>query len=164
MVAGGRKAFLNQFKSLSCPESDPLLADPASEETFRRSKLDLLERHKHKQVYALHKDLIRLRKMDPIFSCPSTAVVDGAVLGGEAFVLRFFADDGRDRLLLMNLGPALLLPGVQEPLIAPPEGKSWKMIWSSESPKYGGRGSGHLNIVDAVHIPAHAAFVMAAET
>jgi maltooligosyltrehalose trehalohydrolase len=161
LVAGGRKGFLSQFKSLACPESEPLLADPAGKETFLRSKLDFSEREKHRQFLALHKDLIKLRKSDPVFSRPRAGGVDGAVLGPEAFVLRFFGDDDQDRLLLINLGATLLFGGVAEPLLAPPEAGSWKMIWSSESPRYGGRGSGHLNITDAVHIPGHAAFVMA---
>ncbi len=164
LVAGGRKGFLNQFKNLSCPESEPLLPDPASEQTFLKSKLDLAERRKRGPVYALHKDLICLRKTDPVFSRPRAGGIDGAVLAPEAFVLRFFAPDEQDRLLLINLGADLVLPGLQEPLLAPVEGRSWKMVWSSESPKYGGRGSGHLNITDAVNIPGHAAFVLVAQT
>ena len=35
--------------------------------------------------------------------------MDGAVLGAEAFVLRFFGEDGDDRLLLVNLGVDLHL-------------------------------------------------------
>jgi maltooligosyltrehalose trehalohydrolase len=160
LVAGGRKAFLNQFKSLSCPESAPLLDDPASERTFLKSKLELAERQKHGHSYALHKDLIRLRKTDPVFSRSGTGGVDGAVLAPEAFVLRCFSEDHPDRLLLINLGADLVLPASAEPLLAPQEGRSWKMVWSSESPKYGGRGSGHVNVTDAVHLPSHAAVVL----
>ena len=161
LVAGGRKGFLSQFKSLSCPESEPLLDDPGSEQTLLKCRLNSAERERHSHIYVLHKDLIQLRKTDPVFSRPHAGCVDGAVLAPEAFVLRFFTEIEQDRLLLINLGVDLVLPSAAEPLIAPVEGRSWKIIWSSESPKYGGRGSGHVNIIDAVHLPGHAAFVMA---
>ena len=48
--------------------------------------------------------------------------VDGAVLGPEAFVLRFFGENGSDRLLLVNLGRDLDLDSAPEPLLAPPAG------------------------------------------
>ena len=46
--------------------------------------------------------------------------VDGAVLGPDAFVLRFLARDGDDRLLLVNLYRDLVLEPAPEPLLAPP--------------------------------------------
>ena len=54
--------------------------------------------------------------------------------------LRFFGEGGADRLLLVNLGRDLLLCPVPEPLLAPPEGRDWEALWSSESPRYGGCG------------------------
>jgi maltooligosyltrehalose trehalohydrolase len=47
---------------------------------------------------------------------------DGAVLGSEAFPLRFFSEVSGDRLLLVNLGRDLHLDAAPEPLFAPPEG------------------------------------------
>jgi len=140
MVAKGRKEGLLQFPSIASAEAESLLDDPGSEETFRRSKLDFSERAKNASTYQLHRDLIRLRKHDPVFSKPRAGGVDGAVLGSEAFVLRFFAENGDDRLLLVNLGANLNLDPAPEPLLAPLEGTEWKMKWCSESPHYGGCG------------------------
>jgi maltooligosyltrehalose trehalohydrolase len=67
--------------------------------------------------------------------------VDGAVLGPEAFVLRFFGGEHGDRLLLINLGTDLELGVMPEPLLAPPEGHDWELLWTSEHPAYGGTGS-----------------------
>ncbi len=69
----------------------------------------------------LHRDLLRLRRQDPALSSQRPGGVDGAVLGPDAFVLRFFAEDGDDRLLVMNLGRDLLFDPAPEPLLAPPE-------------------------------------------
>ena len=67
--------------------------------------------------------------------------IDGAVLGPEAFVLRFFGGEHGDRLLLVNLGVDLELGVVPEPLLGPPEGHDWEQQWTSEHPAYGGAGS-----------------------
>ena len=47
-------------------------------------------------------------------------------------------EDGDDRLLLVNLGRDLPLDPAPEPLLAPPEGMRWEVVWSSEDPRYGG--------------------------
>ncbi len=87
------------------------------------------------------RDLLRLRRESPVFHKPRQDSVDGAVLGPEAFVLRFFGKAGDDRLLLLNLGLEINLHSSPEPLLAPAEGTSWKLIWSSEDPRYGGGGT-----------------------
>jgi len=46
-----------------------------------------------------------------------------------------------DRLLVVNLGRDLYLRPAPEPLLAPPEGGEWKLIFSSESPCFGGSGT-----------------------
>ncbi|HYG34661.1 MAG TPA: malto-oligosyltrehalose trehalohydrolase, partial [Clostridia bacterium] len=97
LVVQGRRKFLRQFETIACEESDPYIAHPHSKETFLRSKLDMSERQKHAEIYQMHQDLIKMRHEDPVFSRPRVGGLDGAVLGPEAFVLRFFAEDGMDR-------------------------------------------------------------------
>ena len=141
VVREGRHKFLSQFPSAARPEMRHLLADPADPETFLRSKLNLSERESHPEMVALHRDLLRLRREDPVFAAQRARGLDGAVLGERAFVLRFFGQDGDDRLLLVNLGPDLRLEVVPEPLLAPPPDHHWRVIWSSEDPRYGGGGT-----------------------
>jgi maltooligosyltrehalose trehalohydrolase len=162
LVASGRRKFLEQFPSVACPESTPRLADPESETTFKRCKLDFSERQRHAASYELHRDLLKLRREDPVFRRPRPRGADGAVLGAEAFVLRFFGDEGDDRLLLVNLGADLQLNEMPEPLLAPPEGRSWKIFWSSEDPRYGGFGTPPLGD-GAWRIPGQAALVLKAD-
>ena len=87
--------------------------------------------------------------------------LDGAVLAEEAFVLRFFGEDGDDRLLLVNLGRDLTLDVVPEPLLAPPQDREWDLLWSSESTRYGGCGTAPVEVRGAWRIPGHAALVLA---
>jgi maltooligosyltrehalose trehalohydrolase len=163
LVAKGRKEFLSQFRTIACAESEALLANPESEETFLRCKLDFAERERHPEIYALHRDLIRLRREDPVFSKPRRGGMDGAVLGPDAFVLRFFGEEGNDRLLLVNLGRDLHLNPAPEPLLAPVEGCHWRTRWSSEDPSYGGCGSPPLETEENWWIPGQAALVLVPE-
>jgi maltooligosyltrehalose trehalohydrolase len=126
-----------------------------------RSKLDLSERNKNTAIYEMHRDLLKLRREDPVFSRPRAGGVDGAVLGPEAFVLRFFSPAG-DRLLIVNLGADLLLAPISEPLLAKPEGSSWKLVWSSESLRYGGCGTTPHKVDKGWRLPGHAALFFAA--
>ena len=140
-VAQGRRDLLRQFQTIASPENDPFLTEPASLETFAACKLNHSERKTHREIYEMHRDLLRLRREDPVFSQPRAGRVDGAILGPEAFVLRFFGDKGHDRLLLINLGLDLRLSPAPEPLLAPVEECEWQVKWSSEVPSYGGCGA-----------------------
>jgi maltooligosyltrehalose trehalohydrolase len=141
LIAKGRTDFVCQFKTIALPECASYLADPCSEQTFTNCKLNCAERQQHAEIYELHRDLLRLRRQDPVFSHPQAGGVEGAVLGAQAFGLRFFGPQQNDRLLLINLGRDLQLHPVAEPLLAPVEGSTWRLKWSSESPAYGGSGT-----------------------
>jgi maltooligosyltrehalose trehalohydrolase len=164
LVRKGRAEFLAQFPSVAQPKMQAILPDPADPTTFARCKLDPAERERNTAVVALHRDLLRLRRTEPAFRAQRIGGVDGAVLGSEAFVLRFFGDlpgGMEDRLLVVNLGRDLRLHPAPEPLLAPPEGGRWETLWSSEDPRYGGSGTPPLDTVDANwHVPGRAAAVL----
>lgn len=165
-VRQGRAAFLAQFPSIASPEMMATLPDPSDPGTFERCKLDFAERGQHESIYAMHRDLIRLRRRDPVFRAQRPHGVDGAVLGPEAFVLRFFGEqsaegaDGADRLLLVNLGVDLALDPAPEPLLAPPADMIWRVLWSSDDMAYGGAGISPLETRYNWRIPGHAAVVL----
>jgi maltooligosyltrehalose trehalohydrolase len=140
-VKQGRREFLRQFPSLTTEAMQAQLPDPTDPQVFASCKLDLSERTRHHEMYALHQDLLRLRRADAAFNSQQPGAVDGAVLGDHALVLRFYATDRKDRLLLINLGIDTLLGPVPEPLLAPPRGSTWQVLWSSENPRYGGTGA-----------------------
>jgi maltooligosyltrehalose trehalohydrolase len=138
-VREGRRRSLAQFPSLATSEMRAELADPGDIDTFRRSVIDLGERQRHASIYALHRDLLELRRTDPVLG-QRPCRIDGAALTDEAWMLRFFSQSGADRLLIVNLGRDLLLGPAPEPLLAPIEGQAWRLLWSSEAPVYGGSG------------------------
>jgi maltooligosyltrehalose trehalohydrolase len=158
-VRAGRAAFLRQFASYGSEAVQAHLPDPTLEETFTRCKLDPGERDRNTEAIALHRDLLRLRREDPAFSSQRSDQLHGAVIGAEAFVLRFMCDAG-DRLLVVNLGADLTRGSIAEPLIAPVPGRRWQVLWSSEDPRYGGGGTPPIDADDGWHLPGHAAFVL----
>jgi maltooligosyltrehalose trehalohydrolase len=164
-VRRGRREFLAQFPSLATSDAQRALPAPDDTATFERSKLDLGERERHAEAYALHRDLLQLRRHEPAFARQDRRTLDGAVLADEALVLRFFEPTraAGDRLLIVNLGRDLALDLAPEPLLAPPAGGTWRTVWSSEDVRYGGTGTPPVTSGEAWRIPGHAALVMAAD-
>ena len=165
LVHKGRNAFLHQFPFLADAQTQPYLSVPHARETFLRCKLDWSERGSehglHREVYELHRDLLALRRDDPVFAQPYCGGVDGAVLSSSAFVLRFFARQGdEDRLLIVNFGADLPLSPAPEPLLAPPAGRDWRLCWSSEHPRYGGRGTAAVVTDQRWRMPGMSAVVL----
>jgi maltooligosyltrehalose trehalohydrolase len=140
-VHEGRREFLTQFRNYAAPSVQVRVPDPAAEETFRSAKLDFSERRAHEPVYALHKDLLRLRRDDPVLAAQDWRALDAAVLGERAFVVRWFDAQRADRLLVVNLGDELDLTSAPEPLLAAPAGMDWQLAWSSDDPRYDGNGT-----------------------
>lgn len=143
MVFEGRRAFVAQFKPYATPDAQAALLDPADEATFLRCKLDWTERLRHAPMLALHQDLLRLRREDPVIAAQDRAMLDGAVLGEHAFVMRWCGGSLGERLLVVNLGTDLDSRPGPEPLLAPPENSVWQLTWSSDDPTYGGPGAVH---------------------
>jgi maltooligosyltrehalose trehalohydrolase len=142
-VRKGRGEFLCQFPSVASLErTGGVLADPGDPATFERCRLDFTERETHGEAYALHIDLLRMRREDAAFAAQRAGGVDGAVLSASALALRFFTPDHLDdRVIIVNLGADLTRSSFAEPLLAPPPGHDWTVRWSSDDPKYGGGGT-----------------------
>jgi len=139
-VREGRRTFLSQFTSVSNVADRGFLMDPSSSATVERCRLDWRERESHAAAYALHRDLLRLRR-SLLDRHREEHGIDGAVLSASAFALRFFTEDhAADRVLVVNLGSDLHRSSIAEPLLAPPAGGGWTLAWCSEDPAYGGGG------------------------
>jgi maltooligosyltrehalose trehalohydrolase len=165
-VRRGRSQFVAQFPSLATDDVQAALPDPADPATFARCKLDPEERARHAAWVTLHRDLLTLRRTDPVLSRQERP--EGAVLGDASFALRFFggggggSDDGSDdRLLLVNLGRDVQLRPLSEPLLAPPPRHSWRVAWTSEQPRYGGLGTPRLEDHGGWRIPPDCTLLLA---
>ena len=160
-IRKGRFAFLAQFPSFATKEVQERLPVPSDPTVFVSCKLDFSEREKNKEFYDLHVDLLKLRREDSRFREQIPHGVDGAVLGPASFVLRYFSEGGKDdRLLVINFGEHRDLNPAPEPLLAPPLGLEWEVLWSSESARYGGSGTAAVATQDSWTLPAESAIAL----
>lgn len=159
VVLKGRADFLSQFRSLQGIEIQAALADPGNPATFEGCKLNFTERQDHAPLYALHKDLLRLRREDPVFAAQKDDL-EGAVLDRHAFLLRFLNASHGDRLLLVNLGSDLELSAAPEPLLAPPRESRWEVLFHTDDKKYGGMGAYAPDADDGWRVPGRSAVVL----
>src|SRR6184192_3747071 len=159
-VKKGRFEFLAQFPSAASSEVQARLPVPYELETFNRCKLDWSERETNRALSDLHRDLIKLRHEDSRLRLQMEGGIDGAVLGSHSFLLRYFAKQNDDRLLLVNLGRRKELTPASEPLLAPPSNCEWEILWTSESQRYGGPGVVEVATDEKWLLPAEAAVLL----
>jgi maltooligosyltrehalose trehalohydrolase len=162
-VHSGRKEFLRQFPSIGgSARATEQLVDPADPATFERCKLNFGERTAHAPLYALHIDLLSLRRRDACFSAERADQMHSACLGASAFLVRFFHPEG-DRLICVNLGADLSLDPAPEPLLAPRAGRTWRNLLLSEDLAYGGKGHVEPHREGVWHLTAESASVLCEE-
>jgi maltooligosyltrehalose trehalohydrolase len=162
-VAQGRLKFLSQFPAFATEEFRRAHPDPADRSTFERSKIRWADRQEHAAQYAFHKDLLALRRDDPIFRRQRSDLIEASALSADCLVLRYFSeDDDSDRLLIANFGLQLSYSPSPEPLLAPAERCGWELLWTSETVRYGGRTTPVVETGDGWNVPAETAVVLRA--
>jgi maltooligosyltrehalose trehalohydrolase len=164
LVHEGRRDFLAQFPAYGSPDARERIPDPADPATFEAAKLREDDRAAGAPMELMHRELIALRRADPVISRQDRFSIDGAVLGEQALALRFGGGGGEtDRLLLVNLGAASEEAVLPEPLLVPGEQSQWVALWDSDDPRYGGCGTPQAWNGDRWHLPAeHASLWMSA--
>jgi maltooligosyltrehalose trehalohydrolase len=164
----GRAEFLSQFESIrNIPDLKSILAHPADPDSFKNCKLVAADRTLQEaiQLQRLFHDLLKLRREESAIAKQCKGSVDGAVLSDDCFILRFFLADPLegelDRLLVVNFGPYLEMIHIPEPLLAPPRGQQWALLWNSERLEYGGTSAACPSTSNGWHIAEEAAFLLA---
>jgi maltooligosyltrehalose trehalohydrolase len=165
LVKAGRANELKQFPTIATQPMQQSLIDPGQRSTFQACKLNHADRDRgaHRQIWDLHRDLLKIRRTDPaIVASQSGRNFDGAVLGSDSLVVRFFGEaPEQDRLLLVNLGRDLSLDPAPEPLLAPPDGMRWTLSITTEDPRYGGCGTAAVDTErEGFLLPGRAAVLM----
>jgi len=174
MVRQGRATFMSQFPGCATAAGAALLPDPGSPAVVEATRLRWEERlqEPHASAWRLHADLAALRRAEPTLTAHAATGVtrEVATLGPSCGVIRYFVDGpvsgagSQERLLIINLGADLILPTIAEPLLSPPAEPShacWRIIWSSEDPRYGGVGCVEPDSEEkGWHIPGSAALLL----
>ena len=107
-ITAGRRREFSGFPEFSTPRSRTGIPDPASAETFRRSKLNWQEtgREGHRQWHDLHRHLFYLRreKIIPLLDAILPGKATYRKLGHAALQAEWKLRDGQTLHLQLNLG------------------------------------------------------------
>jgi len=160
-VRRGRAELATQFAGIASAEGLAALVDPNDPAAFRACILDSAARRLDTPHVQLHRDLLRLRREELAFTHPRPDALAGAVLSERAFCIRYLQDPPTgDRLLVVNLGSTLHARAIAEPLLAPVAGTGWRVLWSSEDPRYGGHGTPPPFTRERIWLPARSAVLL----
>jgi maltooligosyltrehalose trehalohydrolase len=105
-VSAGRRAEFGRFAAFADPAVRETIPDPQAEETFRASVLRWEERDAgdHAAVLSLYRELLRLRRSDPVLRRAGRDALTASVESGVLVARRWLGDEVR--ILLANLQPA----------------------------------------------------------
>ncbi|MBL8950644.1 MAG: malto-oligosyltrehalose trehalohydrolase [Myxococcaceae bacterium] len=130
-IAKGRRDFLSQFVTARNAIYEEGAQPPLGRPAFDASRLDLSQA-KDSAALRFHQELLALRRR----IVKHDAHFDAAVLGAASCCLRW-----PDHLVVLDFANDRQLNVPSEPLLAPPPGMKWKLAFSSELSRFGGRGA-----------------------
>ena len=125
LVSKGRREEFKSFRAFADPTARASIPDPQDTLTFERSRLDWSERDSgpHGRTLTLYRQLIQLRRNDPVLSSADRAGLEAkAITGDGQLLLVRRSSPAGSRLLLANLGteratvPGPQLQGHRRPL------------------------------------------------
>ena len=137
-VTEGRRQEFKGFHAFRDPRLRDSIPDPQAEETFLRSKLDLRHRRTHAGVYRLYRDLLRLRRTDPVLARQDRHRLRIAEIGAQTLVVHRWSGEDH-RLLVANFGPSLGIDPADPALGDLPVPKA-NLLLSTAQRRYGGGG------------------------
>jgi maltooligosyltrehalose trehalohydrolase len=138
-ITEGRRREFAGFAAFRDCASISNIPDPQVEETFRESKLNWSEPSSAAKAptLALHRECLRLRREMSAFRPNQRETWDARALGPDFGALRF-ADGGGEYLLLFTFGSGGTVDFGKDPFAAPPAGRCWKTVLSSNEARFGG--------------------------
>ena len=141
MLAGRIAEFRDFWASLE-REWDRI-ADPQAEETFLRSRLDLSERGRppHGGVYRLFRELLRLRREDPVLRRQDRWRLLAEGLGTALVAVERWDEEGRRRLLLANLGEEARFDLGEQEWLGEAAQRIWQPLLSTAEERFAGPGA-----------------------
>ena len=150
-IAVGRREFLSQFPSIADPDVQAALPPPGDPEHVRALQARSRRARAHAEAYALHRDLLRLRRRIR-HRGRVHGRIEGAVLIPRDLRAPLRAWRRNDRLLIVNLGFESDCPRAGAAAGAA-VGCRWILEWSSEAVRYGGTGRAPVRSDDGWQLP-----------
>ncbi len=159
LVTRGRREEFAAFAAFRDPERRARIPDPQADATFARSRLDPDERARNAPLERLYRDLLALRRTDPVLRVQDRRATVTTAPSPHIVVVYRRHGNGH-RVLVVNLGEAAALPWARAGIAGIPP-VDWHIRWWSGDAAYGGSGEGPSFAADAVRLPARCAVVLA---
>ncbi len=137
LVTEGRREEFKGFPAFSNPLLRESIPDPQADETFARSKLNLAERGINVGTYDLYRELLRLRRTDPVLVERDRTRTKADAIGAQVVtVARWVGDEYR--LLVANFGPSTGIPLADHPTLAALPGEKWRLLLTTSERRFRG--------------------------
>ena len=153
-VTEGRRNEFSGFRLFADESLRAHVPDPQAERSFFDSKLRLDERFENAETYAYYKELLRLRREDPVLSSHDRRRTHAEAIGVHRLSLHRWKGD-EHRLLIVNFGHAAEI-SLDFVSIA-----NWTMLLSSGERRFGGNGHVAEIAQGQLIIPARSATLFA---
>jgi maltooligosyltrehalose trehalohydrolase len=160
LVTEGRRKEFASFPAFRDAARRERIPDPQATETFIRSKLDPAERARNAAIERLHRDLLSLRRHDPVLRHQDRLRTSASAPTPDVMAMARWGDAGT-RLLLVNLGEEERLAQASLNLDLP--AGPWRARWHSSDHAYGGDGRSAVIDGEAVTLPARCAVLLSTE-
>jgi maltooligosyltrehalose trehalohydrolase len=167
-VLVGRIAEFKDFWSSRTPEPAPV-PNPQDEEAFASSRLDLGERTQppHDGVYRLTRELLRLRREDPVLRVQDRWRLLAAAPAPDLVGVERWDEEGNRRLLLVNFGQETAFDIGAQAWLGEAASLRWRPLLSTNGQRFAGHGVSlealTLRPDAAIALPGRCATLLAAE-
>ncbi|MGI8486160.1 MAG: malto-oligosyltrehalose trehalohydrolase [Thermomicrobiales bacterium] len=139
LVTEGRRREFAGFPAFQDEHLRETIPDPQEESTFLPSKLNLNERSLNGGIYALYRELLQLRRTDPVLSHNDRSHTRASALTAQIIAIHRWWN-GEHRIVFANLGFAVNLEIDQFDALASIGRQSWTRIFSTAESRFGGNG------------------------
>jgi maltooligosyltrehalose trehalohydrolase len=139
LVTEGRRKEFAGFKAFDDERMRETIPDPQAESTFLASKLAWSERETHAGTLALYRELLRLRREDPVLSVNDRNRTEAFAASAQVVVIHRWSG-GEHRVLIANVGQAVQMPREWLERVEGGPDAEWALVLSTDESRFGGKG------------------------
>jgi maltooligosyltrehalose trehalohydrolase len=131
LVTEGRRKEFAGFAVFADPEKQARIPDPQDVQTHRRSMPDHGQRNDHADVYNLYRDLLAMRRDDPVLRHQDRQATRARALAPDVLAICRW-HEGQERVLLANFGAeAADVSAPAAGAVGIVESEGWRVVWST---------------------------------
>jgi len=155
-ITEGRRREFAAFSAFRDPALRELIPDPQMKQTFLNSKLNWEETLEpdHAAMILLYSEFLRLRRTAPVFRNRAQDSYLVLQLENEIIAILFGQAAEFNLAVLTDLEGGHSMPDLHQGRLAPPAGRDWEVILSSNEPRFGGDGGPPFEVASTIVLEA----------